>query len=121
MSKSILVIDDEPDQRDLMREILELFGYQVMTASNGQEALHTLTAGELPGLILLDVTMPIMSGREFLATLHSGLYPQLQSLPIVVISAVAEHAQLQQYNCKAVLTKPSNVQSILGYAKEFCG
>jgi CheY-like chemotaxis protein len=119
--KPLLVVEDEPDQRALMKEILEAFGYQVATANNGQDALDYLME-HIPGLIFLDITMPVMSGRELLAAMYSGTYPHLERIPVVIVSAVTDFASIgQRYNCVAQLRKPADVESIVRYADRFVG
>lgn len=90
MPQPILVVDDELDQRSVTRDILELFGYEVQTVSNGQEALEVLLTSVPPGIIFLDIAMPVMSGQEFLSALHSGAYPQLTHIPVIIVSAVSD-------------------------------
>src|SRR4051794_5000198 len=85
MPRTILVVDDDVDLREAISETLTDEGYQVLTASNGREALDLLRppASLTPGLILLDLMMPVMSGFEFLercAADHS-----VASVPRVII------------------------------------
>jgi CheY-like chemotaxis protein len=67
----ILIIEDEPDLRETLKELFQLEGFKVLTASNGQEGLKALRESGKPCLIFLDLMMPIMSGWEFI--LHSLL------------------------------------------------
>ncbi|RYZ81832.1 MAG: response regulator, partial [Proteobacteria bacterium] len=62
VSKTVLVVEDEYLIRDTLRDALETEGYQVLLASNGQEALEVLAAASHPDLILLDMMMPVMGG-----------------------------------------------------------
>ena len=64
MTRSILVVDDDPDSLQLLALILQNDGHEVVTATNGMEAFN-LACEHLPFLILLDLMMPIMSGEEF--------------------------------------------------------
>lgn len=68
---SILVVDDNDDLRDMLEAFLEREGFEVVTASDGPEALGALERGLDPGFILLDVMMPGMSGFEVLARIRS--------------------------------------------------
>lgn len=84
--KRILVADDKATSRELIRTILEKNGYQVMEASDGQEAL--LKAQEtLPDLILLDLQMPALDGFGVLARLRGD--SRFAALPIVAVTASA--------------------------------
>ena len=79
-----LVVDDMPENRELLRRALELEGWQVSEAENGQVALDKL-AEQTPSLILLDLMMPVMDGFEFVMEMHK-MEPSLTT-PIVVVTA----------------------------------
>src|SRR6266542_3237001 len=79
----ILVVDDDPDQREGLAEILEISGYCVATAANGCEALEVAVKIS-PDLILLDMGMPIMNGWEVMDLFRSDV--GLRDIPIIVIS-----------------------------------
>jgi len=67
---TVLVVEDDKDVRESMKDALELEGYQVKTAKNGLEGLAALKDSEkAPCLILLDILMPAMGGREFMDNL----------------------------------------------------
>ena len=84
MRFSILVVDDNEDLRDMLGDFLEKEGFEVMTASDGLEALAALERGLDPGFILLDIMMPGMSGFEVLARIRSErLRPDI---PIALMS-----------------------------------
>ena len=82
-NKNILLVEDNPHMRDLMRSMLENSGYVIHEATNGREGLALLPIAQ-PGLILLDLLMPEMDGFEFLRQLRD--LPQGQSIPVIVIS-----------------------------------
>lgn len=121
MPKPVLVVEDEFDQRVLMQDLLKIFGHEVDSASNGQEALDLLSTGRLPCVIFLDITMPVMSGREFLRELHSGKYANLTEIPIVVVSAVTDFVQLQEdySNVVALIKKPMHIDTLRTLAGQF--
>lgn len=84
-SGTILVVDDSPDMREVLRAVLEGDGYRVDEAANGAEALRYLRQHEPPQLIVLDLMMPVMNGWEFReAQRHDAA---LASIPVVVFSA----------------------------------
>jgi CheY-like chemotaxis protein len=86
MTKDVLVVDDDDAIRDAIRGVLTDEGYSVTTAPNGQEALGCLRQSDRPpGLILLDLMMPVMDGWQFLDRLSAE--PELQQVPVVVLSA----------------------------------
>jgi CheY-like chemotaxis protein len=86
----ILVVEDDPDLAALEAELLEEHGHRVEVASNGREALAAVERAA-PDLILLDMRMPVMSGREFAAEYRRA---QRSPAPIVVVTA-ADDAQLR--------------------------
>ena len=83
-SGTVLVIEDDAENRELMVRTLEKSGWMVSEAGNGQEALDVLASLE-PGLILLDLMMPVMDGFEFLAAMRAN--PKWQHIPVVVVTA----------------------------------
>jgi CheY-like chemotaxis protein len=122
MRQHVLVVEDEIDQRELTREILEAYGHTVRVASNGQEALNQLLASERPALILLDLTMPVMSGREFLNAISSS-FPHLANIPVAVVSAVTDFADLENRysSVVAIIKKPLQIERLQAIAEQFAG
>lgn len=84
---SVLVIDDDEGIRTAMAEILEILGYEVTVAVDGQEAVDLLEVGLEPSAIVLDMMMPRMDGWAFLTRIRAD--PKFHDLPVVVASAVA--------------------------------
>ena len=107
--KKILLIDDDPGQRRLLKKIfLEGGGYEVIEAIDGLDALNILLRDKLrPDLMLLDLMMPYIAGLEFIRIIKSK--PELSNLPIVICSSVesAETVlEITRYGIKDILTKP---------------
>jgi CheY-like chemotaxis protein len=84
LRRPVLVVDDDRDIRDSLQFVLEKAGYDVHTASDGGEALAKLQAGLSPTAVVLDVTMPVMTGPELLAVMHGD--PRLARIPVCVMS-----------------------------------
>jgi CheY-like chemotaxis protein len=84
--KSILIVDDDADVREMLSQFFSIEGYEVATARNGQEALEQLRQGQLADLILLDLMMPVMDGWQF--RMEQQRDPHLAPIPVVVLSAV---------------------------------
>jgi len=84
MTTNIMVIDDDPDLRETLRVLLVENGFGVSEAAGGQEALDLLAAGRRPNLILLDLTMPEMSGWQFLLRIRDT---DLGTIPVVIMTA----------------------------------
>jgi CheY-like chemotaxis protein len=82
LARTVLVVDDEPDIRESLRDALEDEGYDVVTAANGREALTVLPGLPRPLAMILDIIMPVMSGAELYTALQAD--PQLASIPVVV-------------------------------------
>jgi CheY-like chemotaxis protein len=82
---SILLVEDDFDVREALVETLRDRGYAVEAAPDGEQALHLLRGGARPGLILLDLMMPRMSGSEF--RMAQLVDPALAGLPVVLLSA----------------------------------
>ncbi|MBI3972781.1 MAG: response regulator [Chloroflexi bacterium] len=112
-AKKIMVVDDEPDIRDIVAAVLEDEGYSVVVASNGQQALEMLPA-ERPDLVVLDVMMPRMDGRELLRRM--GEHPELARLPVIVMSAAARVDRVDSGAPKiaAFVAKPFDLEFMLG-------
>lgn len=84
----ILVVDDESANRELLRDLLEDRGFEVWEAADGQLALGMLESGELPDVILLDVTMPGLDGFEVCRRIRQD--PETQHLPVLLVTARAD-------------------------------
>jgi len=117
---SVLVVDDDSDVRASVAQILEMEGFDVDTAINGQEALDKLRAGAQPGVVLLDLMMPVMNGLELLTQLRAE--PELRAPPIIVISANRGY-EADDLGVFAIVRKPfdidhllDNIEAVLGKA-----
>ena len=88
----ILIAEDEPDIRDLVAFTLRFSGYEVVTGSNGEEAVE-LANKEFPDLILLDVRMPRLTGYDACKKIKEN--PQLKDIPVVFLSAKGQESEIQ--------------------------
>jgi two-component system cell cycle response regulator DivK len=86
MGKRILVIEDEEDNRQILRDLLGRAGYEMIEAETG-EAGVTAAISERPDLILMDVQLPIMDGHE--ASRRIKANPELRAIPLIAITAYA--------------------------------
>ncbi len=113
--KSILVVDDEDDTIELARMVLEFEGYQVFSASNGQDAIDFLKENEVkPDLILLDVLMPKMDGLEVCKWVKKQSY--LRSIPILLFTAkVGKKDRIagEEAGADAYINKPFSADDLL--------
>lgn len=113
---TILIAEDDAAIRDGLSMSLEIEGYRVRTARNGQEALAILPELESPGLLLLDLLMPVMSGWALIEAKNAD--PALASIPVVVISA-AEREPLP--GVAAFVPKPYDLHQVIDTVRRFCG
>lgn len=110
--RRVLVVDDEPVVRTVLHRCLERAGYAVTEAENGRVALDCLRAGPPFDLVLLDLTMPHLSGEETLALLHEHGY----SAPVVVMSGYAESDAAERFAMPMIrgyLEKPFDLETVL--------
>lgn len=117
MSKRILAVDDEKHILRLVQINLEKAGYEVVTASNGREAIERVRE-QLPNLIVMDVMMPEMDGFEALKTLKSD--PETKRIPVIMLTAKAQDADVfhgWQSGADLYLTKPFNPMELLTFVK----
>jgi CheY-like chemotaxis protein len=116
--KLVLIVEDHPRVREALSSLLDSDGYRVLKAGNGREALELLDAGaELPCLVLLDLVMPIMDGREFLKARAQD--PTLGRIPVVVLSAGARDGQDIE-GVAACLRKPASPDKLLRLLGRLC-
>jgi CheY-like chemotaxis protein len=102
--RRILVVDDEAAIRDLLVDVLQMEGFVVDAAGHGAEALDIASAHR-PDLVLLDLMMPVMDGRQFVERCRR--MPALAALPIVLMSAAADgHAASREIGAWGFLPKP---------------
>lgn len=115
----VLVVEDEPDIRDLMVAVLESEGYAVRAAAHGAEALAQLQAGSPPCVILLDLMMPVMDGWTFCR--EKEKFPELAAIPVVVVSAVSKHDPRNPCaGAVAHLAKPIEIGALLAAIERLC-
>ncbi|HEY8410067.1 MAG TPA: response regulator [Pyrinomonadaceae bacterium] len=103
---TVLLVEDTEDNRFMMRRLLEMSGYHVVEATNGEEAVK-LAAAENPGLILMDLSLPLIDGLA--ATRLIRKLPRLQKTPIIAVSAHDTSdflAEALGAGCNSYITKP---------------
>jgi CheY-like chemotaxis protein len=104
---TVLVVDDDEDTVETMRDILSEEGHVVVCARNGREALE-LTRRIRPDLVLLDLNMPEMDGRAFLSAIRRD--PSLSHIRVVVLSGAADATNVPAES----VTKPLRLDTLLG-------
>jgi CheY-like chemotaxis protein len=115
--KKVLLVEDDLEIRDILQDLLEAEGYDVIPASHGRQALEFLggtPAADLPQLVVLDMMMPLVDGSQVLASMKSD--PKLSPIPVVVLSAVARE---RPAGAAAFLRKPIPLQKFFDTVRNF--
>jgi CheY-like chemotaxis protein len=99
---TILIVDDDPSTRFVLRLILERDGHKVLEAGNGAAALDLIKSDPLPDIVMTDLMMPVMTGVELIRRLRSE--PRTAKVHIVVVSSNPEAAR--SLGVEAIFTKP---------------
>jgi CheY-like chemotaxis protein len=111
----ILLVEDDDDIRDSLKELLEGEGYGIDTAANGLQALARMQGPMLPHVIVLDLTMPVMDGWKFQKELQQ--IPSYSEIPVIVISA--SKVFREPLNAKAFIPKPLDAGVLLETIESF--
>lgn len=117
--RSFMVVDDDDAIRELIETVVAVAGYRVVTAANGQDALDRLRSGITPGVILLDLRMPVMDGRTFCSLQKRD--PDLAAIPIVIFSGDLDAARAAASLGTEVLVKPIDLDRLCSIAQRYCG
>jgi two-component system, cell cycle response regulator DivK len=119
MSKRILVVEDQPDSRQIIRDMVAGTDYEITEAENGEEALAAI-AKQRPDLILMDIQLPIMDG--YTATRLIKTDPDLRSIPIIAVTSYAlasEEKKARAAGCDDYVTKPFSPRQMLAKIRQY--
>jgi two-component system cell cycle response regulator DivK len=119
MSKRILVVEDQEDNRQIVRDLLTTTDYEVSEAENGEEAL-TAVAQQRPDLILMDIQLPIMDGYE--ATRRIKADPALRAIPIIAVTSYAlsgDEEKARAAGCDDFVPKPFSPRQLLAKIRKW--
>ena len=111
----VLLVEDDPDIRGTVKDLLQAEGYEVFEAENGRRGLQMLETVARPCLILLDMMMPVLDGNGFMDLLRSD--EALVSIPVVVVSAGNGSARGTQ----GFIRKPFDLDHLVHVVKQYCG
>jgi CheY-like chemotaxis protein len=114
-----MLVEDDPDIRSMVSQLLELEGWRVLAYANGTEALEALRKGERPFLILLDLMMPKMNGWQFRA--EQARDAELAEIPVVVLSGDARGADPGSVRADGYLKKPIDLDVLLQTVRRWQG
>ena len=119
MTQRILVIEDQEDNRIILRDLLTSAGFEVIEAVNGQQGIDMAKA-QKPDLILMDIQLPVVDGYE--ATRRIKGDPSLASIPIIAVTSYAlsgDEAKARAAGCDGYVTKPFSPRGLLAKVREF--
>ena len=119
MSKRILVVEDQEDNRQILRDLLGSVGYEMIEAGDGEAGIAAAKK-ERPDLILMDIQLPLMDGYE--ATRRIKADPELKSIPVIVVTSYAlsgDEVKARAAGCDAYVTKPYSPRLLLAKIREF--
>jgi two-component system cell cycle response regulator DivK len=119
MSKRILIIEDQEDNRTIMRDVLSAAGYALIEATDGEEGVK-LAISERPGLILMDIQLPVLDGYE--ATRRIRAVAELRATPIIAVTSYAlsgDEAKIRAAGCNGYFAKPFSPRELLAKVREF--
>ena len=121
MSKKILIVEDDTDNRRIVAKTLSVDGYEVIEATDGVQALAKARA-ERPDLILMDLALPNMDGWEATRRLKNDA--ETRAIPIVALTAVAmrgDEEQARAAGCDDYISKPARTKAIREMVKKYTG
>jgi two-component system cell cycle response regulator DivK len=119
MRKCILVVEDQEDNRQILRDLLTSGGFDMIEAENGADAI-TAAETNRPDLILMDIQLPILDGYE--ATRRIKANPDLKSIPIIVVTSYAlsgDEDKARRAGCDDYVAKPFSPRELLKKIKAY--
>jgi two-component system cell cycle response regulator DivK len=121
MPKKILVVEDAEDNRQILRDLLGMAGYDIVEAHDGAQGVAMATEHK-PDLILMDIQMPVMDGYE--ATRQIKASPELKAIPIMAVTSYAlsgDEQKTRDAGCDAYIAKPYSPRQMLAKVREILG
>jgi len=117
----VLIVDDEPFNVDVLLQELEELDYELITASNGKEALEKIKS-QLPDLILLDLMMPVLDGFAVLSEIKMD--NELRDIPVIIVSAASDSKSIVKgikQGADDYVTKPIDAEHLKSKLKDHLG
>ena len=121
MNKVILVIEDQEDNRRIVRDLLTSVDFRIIEAVTGEDGVRSAELHR-PDLILMDIQLPDFDGYE--ATRRIRANPELKSIPIIAVTAFAmkgDEERIRQGGCEAYLSKPISITKFIETVKAYLG
>jgi two-component system, cell cycle response regulator DivK len=119
MSKRILIVEDQEDNRTILRDTLSTVGYDLIEAFNGEDGVR-LAQSERPDLILMDIQLPEMDGYE--ATQQIKSIAELNPIPIIAVTSYAlsgDEAKARAAGCDGYIAKPYSPRELLANVRKY--
>ena len=119
MSKRILVIEDQEDNRQIVRDLVTASGYELIEATTGEEGLE-VASRERPDLILMDIQLPGIDGYEVTRRIKAN--PKLRKIPIIAVTSYAlsgDDKKAFAAGCDGYVTKPYSPRLLLAKIREY--
>jgi len=119
MSKRILIVEDQEDNRTILRDVLSTVGYELIEALNGEDGVK-LAQNERPDLILMDIQLPKMDGYE--ATQQIKSIAELKTIPIIAVTSYAlsgDEAKARAAGCDGYIAKPFSPRELLAKVRKY--
>lgn len=119
MGRVILIVEDDPKNLKLIRDLLQIRGYTTLEATDGKQGVDMARA-KIPDLILMDIQMPVMDGFEAISILKAD--PVTKSIPIIALTAFAmqgDREKCMEAGCNDYITKPLDTRAFVTKVKEY--
>ena len=119
MTKRILIVEDQEDNRIILRRLLSKAGYDLIEAMNGEDGV-ALALSMRPDLILMDIQLPVMDGYEATRRIKSNV--ELKSIPVIAVTSYAlsgDEAKARAAGCDAYVAKPFSPRQLLAKVREY--
>jgi two-component system, cell cycle response regulator DivK len=119
MTKRILVVEDQADNLQILRDLLASAGYDMIEAGDGEQGVRAAKAHR-PDLILMDIQLPVLDGYE--ATRQIKADPALQAIPIIVVTSYAlggDEDKARAAGCDGYVPKPYSPRQLLAKIREY--
>jgi len=119
MTKRILIVEDQEDNRIILRRLLSKAGYDLIEAMNGEDGV-ALALSMRPDLILMDIQLPVMDGYEATRRIKNNV--ELKSIPVIAVTSYAlsgDEAKARAAGCDAYVAKPFSPRQLLAKVREY--
>jgi two-component system, cell cycle response regulator DivK len=117
--RTILVVEDQEDNRQILRDLLGSAGFRIVEAHDGAQAL-TVARSQRPDLILMDIQLPLVDGYE--ATRSIKREPELKHIPVIAVTSFAlsgDDQRAREAGCDAYVAKPYSIRHLLAKIGQF--